>query len=192
MTQTYIIVDLECTCWESNPLAPNETIEIGAVAWQAGRGVVDEFTTFAKPKMQPVLSEFCKSLTTIQQSDVDHAPGFPEAYANWRAWAKPYEPYIFASCGDFDHNQLKADCRRHGFEHHMTARVNLKKALADATDGKRRGMASAMEFLGRKIEGTHHRGIDDARNIAHMLAYLVENAPDKLAARVKRGDSNSD
>jgi len=35
---TFIIVDLECTCWENDPRMVMETIEIGAVVYAVGQG----------------------------------------------------------------------------------------------------------------------------------------------------------
>jgi inhibitor of KinA sporulation pathway (predicted exonuclease) len=35
------------------------------------------------------------------------------------------------------------------------------------------GMAEAMRIAGRKIDGTHHRGHDDAFTIAGLLAGLL-------------------
>lgn len=36
------------------------------------------------------------------------------------------------------------------------------------------GMPEALDLLGLKLEGTHHRGIDDASNIAKILEILLE------------------
>ena len=33
-------------------------------------------------------------------------------------------------------------------------------------------MAQALEHLGMELQGTHHRGIDDARNIAAIYRYM--------------------
>jgi len=53
-----------------------EIIEIGAVMVEAqGLTVIDEFQTFIKPVRYPILTEFCKSLTSITQEQVDQAPG---------------------------------------------------------------------------------------------------------------------
>ncbi len=38
---------------------------------------------------------------------------------------------------------------------------------------KKQGMAEALKLCGLKLEGAHHRGIDDARNIARMLPWIV-------------------
>ncbi len=52
--------------------------------------------------------------------------------------------------------------------------VNLKQLFTD-TQGlpKRYGMAQALELAGIELEGTHHRGIDDARNIAKLLPLIL-------------------
>jgi inhibitor of KinA sporulation pathway (predicted exonuclease) len=34
-------------------------------------------------------------------------------------------------------------------------------------------MNQALELVGMEIIGTHHRGIDDGRNIARLLPYIV-------------------
>ena len=38
---------------------------------------------------------------------------------------------------------------------------------------ERYGMAKALQLVGLPLEGTHHRGIDDARNIAKLLPYIL-------------------
>ena len=35
-------------------------------------------------------------------------------------------------------------------------------------------MAKALQLVDLPLEGTHHRGIDDARNIAKLLPYMLE------------------
>ena len=34
-------------------------------------------------------------------------------------------------------------------------------------------MAQALKLAGLELDGTHHRGIDDARNIARLLPFIV-------------------
>ncbi|MGL5075983.1 MAG: 3'-5' exonuclease, partial [Waterburya sp.] len=38
---------------------------------------------------------------------------------------------------------------------------------------KKYGMAGALKLAGIELIGTHHRGIDDARNIAQLLPYML-------------------
>jgi 3'-5' exoribonuclease 1 len=40
----------------------------------------------------------------------------------------------------------------------------------------RYGMAGALRRVGLQLQGTHHRGIDDARNIARLLPWVLGRA----------------
>lgn len=52
-----------------------ETIEIGLVVIDLETlEIVDEFQRFVRPRINPILTDFCKSLTSIQQADEDGAP----------------------------------------------------------------------------------------------------------------------
>lgn len=56
-----------------------------------------------------------------------------------------------------------------------TRHINIKTLLT-VLHGlpKEVGMAQALELLNLPPIGTHHRGIDDAWNIAHILAHLMK------------------
>ena len=178
----YLIVDLECTCWERNPPAPHETIEIGAALCDSNGRVIDEYQAFVRPAQQPILSEFCRRLTAIEQSDVENAPAFPEAFSAFVAWARSHAPCLPSSWGAFDRKQLREECRRHGLDFPFAEHCNLKQAFAAANNIRPCGMAGALRLLELPLVGTHRRGIDDARNIARLLGRLLEAAPDQLRA----------
>jgi len=174
----FIIVDLECTCWENDPQMVMETIEIGAVVYEVGQGILAEFQRFVRPKLNPVLSDFCRSLTTIEQSQVDTAPGFPQAFSQFVAWFNGYPSAVLSSWGGFDHKQLRRDCELHGMEYPFVEHVNLKIEFARTIGCKPCGMSAALRQAGLPLDGTHHRGIDDARNIARLLELLLERRAD--------------
>jgi 3'-5' exoribonuclease 1 len=173
----YLVVDLEATCWERNAPVQNEIIEIGAVMYERGPGLVADFQTFIRPLLQPVLSPFCQRLTQIRQGDVDTAPPFPQAFARFIAWAREFEPYVLSSWGDYDRKQLLSDCRLHDVPYPFQTHVNLKRAFAEQHRCPPCGMAQALRRLGLPLEGTHHRGIDDARNIARILDHMLSSHP---------------
>lgn len=172
----YIIVDLEATCWEDvRDFDCMETIEIGAVELPtAGEPPSREFSRFIRPVAEPHLSEFCRRLTSIRQRDVDAAGGFWAVFPEFLEWIGE-EPFVLRSWGGYDLTQFRIDCRRHGlafppsFERH----VNLKKEFARLLSIKVCGMERAMAHAGLPLEGTHHRGIDDARNIARLAALVL-------------------
>lgn len=179
-----LIIDLEATCWERGRHRPSqmETIEIGAVLarsdtleWQS------ELTTFVRPIQHPILSEFCRNLTTIRQEDVNRAPVFGEALDGLLAWVGPLDDVTFGSWGAYDRKQLLRDCSNHrirypfGEEHEH---FNIKEHVAQIVGWRPRGLAPAAGALGINFEGTHHRGIDDARNILRVLRVVHGLSPE--------------
>jgi 3'-5' exoribonuclease 1 len=178
--QHILVVDLEATCCDiqSIPRHQMETIEIGAVMVDtASLKIVDEFQTFIKPLRHPILTEFCNQLTSITQSQVDTAPTFPEAIKLWQPWLSQFDKTIFGSWGDYDRKQLQHDSKHHRIDLPYPVssnHVNLKE-LFSTTQGlnKRYGMAKALNLADIVLTGTHHRGIDDARNISKLLPHIL-------------------
>lgn len=174
-----LVIDLEATCGEGDtlPSSQMEIIEIGAV-WANDEGrVIDEFQALVRPVVCPKLTPFCRQLTGIEQPDVDAAESFPTVAAALADFAQRHraEGATWGSWGQYDRKQLARDCERHGvsdplagFEH-----VNLKRRFAKARKIKEVGMAKALLLVGLSLDGAHHRGLDDARNIAHLLPYSM-------------------
>ncbi|MDB5322362.1 MAG: Exonuclease RNase and polymerase, partial [Phycisphaerales bacterium] len=171
-------VDLEATCWDdSRDRARMEIIEIGAVEMpSANDEPTREFSRFVRPIVDPTLSDFCRELTSIRQQDVDRAEEFVSVFADFVDWIAGEAPFILCSWGRYDLNQFRTDCARHhlvlpsAFERH----VNLKKHFASLLGlRKELGMERALAKAGLPLIGTHHRGIDDARNIARLAALVL-------------------
>lgn len=170
----YIIVDLEATCWKKGTRPSRmEIIEIGAVSLENGV-ITDEFARFVKPIHSPKLSDFCIELTTIRQKDVDTANPFDIVFGEFLEWIGS-EPYIWCSWGAYDLSQFKIDCGRHNipfpktFEQH----INIKTQFSAAYGVKKCGMKRALQIMDIPLEGQHHRGIDDARNIAKIAMEIL-------------------
>lgn len=168
----YIIVDLEATCWDEKGHGnKNEIIEIGAVCINEYKQEESQFSEFVKPTLNPQLSDFCIGLTTITQKDVDAADTFDKVIARFKTWIDLEEEYILCSWGLYDKNQFISDCHLHKLntswlEHH----ISLKHQYTEIKGLKRHtGMSGALYMENLKLQGTHHRGIDDARNIAKIF-----------------------
>ena len=179
--QHILVVDLEATCCDLQtiPRHQMETIEIGAVMVATDSlKIIDEFQTFIKPSRHPILTKFCLQLTSITQAQVDTAPTFTEAIDLWQPWLAKYERTIFGSWGDYDRKQLQQDSKHHHIDLPYPVssnHVNLKEIFS-TTQGlnKRYGMAGALTLAQIELTGTHHRGIDDARNISKLLPYILD------------------
>lgn len=169
----YLVVDLEATCDDTGaiPRAASEIIEIGAVLVDGETlAPVEEFQTFVRPTVHRTLTAFCTGLTTITQADIDTAPTFPEVAPELRAFG---EGALFCSWGAYDRNQLVRDAARHDVPMPLPGRhVNLKETWARTLGGKPTGTSRALARVGLQVIGTHHRGIDDARNIARLLPFM--------------------
>jgi inhibitor of KinA sporulation pathway (predicted exonuclease) len=174
----YLVLDLEATCSDQETFDRREMeiIEIGAVMVEANSlALIDEFQTFVKPVRHPTLTEFCKSLTSITQAQVDQAPSYPEAIAALTGWLAQYPNSVFGSWGDFDRRQFKQDSSFHNLPYPIPfPHINLKKVFRKTQELSRRfDMKEALKLAEIELEGTHHRGIDDARNIAKLLPYIL-------------------
>lgn len=168
----YIICDLEATCWAGERCPDRmEIIEIGAVKLaSAGGPELGEFSAFVRPVRELTLSDYCRELTSITQADVDGADPFPIMLERFLAWmGEP--PLRFCSWGQYDLNQLRQDCDRHNlaFPAHFADHLNVKNGWAAWKGVKPRGLARALRLMGMELEGRHHRGMDDARNIARIV-----------------------
>lgn len=173
----YIIYDLEATCWENPPPGyVQETIEIGAFRVNHFGEVRGKFNRFIRPVLHPVLSPFCRQLTTIEQQDVNRANTFPTVIQEFIDWAYIEEDeYVLCSWGNFDRKQFASDCALHRLDADWTARhVNLKEQYTKMKRLRNSiGLRKAVEREEILFTGQHHRGISDAENLTKVfLKYL--------------------
>ncbi len=183
----YLVLDLEATCDEHHAIPRDQTeiIEIGAVLVRAATlETAAEFQTFVRPVRHPRLTAFCTQLTTITQADVDGAPSLREALAALARFVEGRD-FLFCSWGDYDRDQLARDARRNGLRVPLGERHwNLKRAFGELAGGARPfGTGMAMRRAGLPRTGVSHRGIDDARNIARLLPFLLGRSPLPRQAR---------
>jgi len=168
-----VVIDLEATCWDvdkEKQRRESETIEIGAIYTTDDYQPLGQFQTFIRPVRNPTLTEFCTTLTSIQQADVDRAPTFEDAIRLFgdeteRVLGKRLAQIMFCSWGNYDKTQFERDCLFHGVTYPFGVHRNLKDEFSKTMGCKPCGMRRAMERLKIPLVGTHHRGIDDASNI---------------------------
>jgi inhibitor of KinA sporulation pathway (predicted exonuclease) len=179
-------VDLEATCDEVEKSESNrslavvpdqmETIEIGLVVIDLeSLEIVDEFQRFVRPQINPILTDFCKMLTSIQQADVDSAGTYVEVGQELGAFIARYPDAAWASWGDYDARQLERDAGLaacpsllSGLQH-----FNVRKWHAGLYDNRPKSLKQTVESLGLVWQGTYHRGIDDARNVASIVKEML-------------------
>lgn len=193
-TRYLLCVDLEATCDEypagltdeqkkEHKLAVHrddmETIEIGAVVLDLHQDckVVSEYMSFVRPVLNPVLTEFCKRLTTIEQLDVDGAGTYAEVRHQLDDYLASFkaEGIMWCSWGDYDAKQLARDAVRNRCEPMLAdlSHTNAKKWHWKILNCHAMALRPAVEDWGLEWSGQYHRGIDDARNLGALMGEIL-------------------
>ncbi len=153
----------------------SEIIEIGlTVVDVVARERVSRQRLLVRPERSAV-SAFCTELTGLTQAEVDSGVSFAEAcgtlaaehQAGKRGWA---------SWGEYDRKQFTRQCQAGSTVYPFGSRhINAKAVFAAAFDlPKQVGMARALKIAELPLEGRHHRGDDDAWNIAALVLQLAD------------------
>ncbi len=171
-----LVIDVESTCWEGRPPAGqmSEIIEIGLCPVDlASLKRMEKRSILVRPRRSTV-SPFCTQLTTITGPMLEGAGTLDDACQVLRErYDAPERPW--ASWGDYDRRQFERVCQEMGVRYPFgPTHLNVKTLFSCALGlEKELGLDAAYARLGWPLEGTHHRGHDDAWNIAAILAWLL-------------------
>jgi inhibitor of KinA sporulation pathway (predicted exonuclease) len=173
-----IIIDLEATCWESREESARNTpeiIEIGVVLYNLKTKQIEKSEGIIVKPERSTISPFCTTLTTLTQADVDK--GIPLAKA-FNRLEKLFDSknYPWASYGAYDRKMIERSSKTCAYPNPMSEEhMNVKLLFTLYHESHRRcGMDKALELLNIPMEGTHHRGIDDALNITKILSAILK------------------
>lgn len=132
-----------------------------------------------------MLTDFCKSLTSIRQADVDAASALPDVLSRHISWLDEHRLNenngLIVTCGDWDLGvAFPAQCASAvpRVEHipAIYARWhNLKRSFCSISGREKApGMSGMLNEMGLPLAGRHHRGIDDCWNIAALCKVLLQ------------------
>ena len=152
-TDKIIVIDLEATCWEGEERKNNtsEIIEIGICVLDIITGNIT--------KNEGILIKPEASTVSILRTEYN-------AYQ-----------YTWASYGAYDYNMLEKQCSFRKMDFPVSKNhINVKELFTEKKGIKKKvGMNGALQILDIPLEGTHHRGKDDAKNIAKILYWISKN-----------------
>lgn len=172
-----LIVDIEATCWENDPPPGQESeiIEIGICTLSLESGEVGEKHSILVHPQRSTVSEFCTTLTTLTQEQVDTGVSFEQACQILRDEFDS-QNHTWGSWGDYDRKMFVAQCQSFQVEYPFSNRhVNIKKLFRKTFHEKKpMGMAQALARVQLPLTGTHHRGDDDAYNIARIASVILQ------------------
>lgn len=170
------VVDVEATCWQGEPPPGevHEIIEVGiCVVDIASWTRLSKHALLVSPQRSRV-SDFCTNLTSLTEEDLAGAGTFADACETLRRdFDSASRPW--ASWGDYDRNQFLRQCARDGVaypfgDYHANVRIRFTEVFGLR---RRPGMDAALKIAGMPLEGFHHRGVDDAWNIAGLAIELA-------------------
>ncbi|KZT59212.1 Exonuclease [Calocera cornea HHB12733] len=188
----FLIVDFEATC--ASPRPPNftqEIIELPCLVYSLEQEYPTAmFHEYVRPVLGPRLTDFCTQLTGISQMTVDSASTFPSVWRRFNEFLAdlclnhPPSSFIFVTCGDWDLSSMlprqlelcniefpSPDTGYTGVD--FTRWINIKKSFAEfyGTDPPG-GLLEMLHVLGMQLEGRHHSGVDDCRNIGRIVEQM--------------------
>ena len=171
-----LVIDLESTCWKDEPPEgeQSEIIEIGiCILDLESLERRDRLSILVKPENSRV-SPFCTELTTLTQEQVDEGFTFKAACKILEKKLRSRER-LWASYGDYDRRQFESQCQATGVRYPFgPTHLNVKNLFALMQGMPRElELREALEYLDIPMEGTHHRGFDDAWNIGAVLAIVL-------------------
>lgn len=180
----FLVLDFEAVI-NKDPGCPDvmEMIEFPVLKINARTMATEStFHTYVQPVIHEKLNPVCTELTGITQDMVDGQPTLPETLALLDEWMKKeglLEKGVnscFVTCGDWDLKKgLPVNCDYLGMDYpdYLKRWINIKTYFMAIVGKKGHGMKSMLDDLKLSLDGRHHSGIDDSKNIAKILIELA-------------------
>jgi inhibitor of KinA sporulation pathway (predicted exonuclease) len=186
------ILDFEATCDDRKEFGPFEIIELPTLLLNTCTLQIDaEFHAYVQPKLNPILTPFCTKLTGITQETVNKAKPFPEVWNEFNQFIKDNNlvteqdsnanSVCFLTCGEWDFKtMLPMQFKNLGWSRDsipplVRQWINVKTTYVGFYKKKAGGMTGMLEGLKLTLDGRHHSGIDDCRNISKIVVKMLED-----------------
>lgn len=178
----FLVLDFEATCVRNAKIQPyQEIIEFPVAKLNSSNLEVESiFHKYVRPTAQPELSTFCTELTGIIQEMVDQADPLPEVLSSFDRWLETEglydKSFMFVTCGDWDLQiQLRNEAMNKNLilPTHFSSWINVKKSVCELTGVFPKGMKDILKSMEIELQGRHHSGIDDVKNIVEITRWLL-------------------
>ena len=179
--KTHVVLDVEmCRVQMRSTGFPyrHEIIQIGAVKLSDSYEIVDEFSTYVRPRYGKV-DFFIKDLTGITEQMVKQAPDIEEALQRMVQWVGEDEA-DFYSWSDTDYYQIRNEilckCQENACWDLLlneTNWIDYQAKFSERLESPRAlKLAEALDLAEIDPEGHLHDGLADAYNTARLIAKL--------------------
>jgi len=181
------VLDFEATCWNDDKINKStmEIIEFPSILYKLDSNnkkleKISEFNEYVKPVIHTKLSDFCTQLTGIKQEIVDNADIFENVFKRHYIWLNSnvtnFNEFTFLTCGAWDLNiQLPRELCNKKIKNIKEYKkfINIKDEFEYFYKIKAKGMVNMLNYLNLSLDGRHHSGIDDCKNISKILNKMV-------------------
>lgn len=179
----FVVIDFEATCDKEKNPHPQEIIEFPSVLVNSRTGQLEDcFQVYVQPTHNKQLTEFCKELTGIRQTQVDHGVSLSKALLMHDKWLEDkgikHTNFAIVTWSNWDCRvMLESECRFKKIRKppYFNRWINLKVPFCQVFGGGRCNLKEAVELAGLTWEGRAHCGLDDAKNTARLLAQLMRH-----------------
>ena len=182
------VLDFEATCWNDDKIDKSqvEIIEFPSILYKLDSNnkkleKIGEFHEYVKPILHPILSDFCTQLTGIKQETVNKADVFENVFKRHYLWLKSnvknFDEFTFLTCGAWDLKiQLQRELNNKKIKNKDEYKyfINIKDEFEYFYKRKIGGMVQMLNYMKLTLDGHHHSGIDDCRNISKILNKTVK------------------
>lgn len=150
--------------------------------------IIDQFHTYVRPTMNPILSDFCTELTGITQAQVAKAPLFKDVIKDAELFIAKYPNSALICDGDWDFRdiiptQIKRESITIGceFDQKIKKYINIKREFIrkyitkDQRTERGYRLLVMLEMLKLEPIGVLHSGIDDSKNIMQIVQQMIKD-----------------
>ena len=178
-----MVLDFEANCINGQRMNPQEIIEFPFIPVRVeDRKIMSDLTfhQYVKPKHYD-LTDFCTQLTGITQETVNKAKHIEDVLKDAEDFIKQTKidpkDICFITCGDFDFRCLnrEATYKKIQYNNIFKRYINIKQFFNTAFGHSgRTSMVDMLNMCKLDLEGRHHSGIDDTKNIAKVLVEILK------------------
>ncbi|MGM0876293.1 MAG: 3'-5' exonuclease [Bacillota bacterium] len=177
----FIFFDFEMLCSDSGMAFKDmEAIRLGAVKYDLETESITYFDRYIRPENQEPLTEFCKTLTGIEDCDLVDASDFKVVFDDFLLWVGGMKKARYFSWSPSDLSRLKIDAAKHEIPLRTMTKIEKRYIDFQAIFKKRvsKGNVSvedALALYGLQFIGEKHNPMYDAYNTLRIyLSFLTD------------------
>ncbi|WP_102346590.1 3'-5' exonuclease [Bacillus sp. Marseille-P3661] len=176
----YVFFDFEMLCSKrAMPFAEMEAIRLGAVKYDLQTKEIETFDQYIRPTTLEPLSDFCKSLTGIQDSDLDQANGFPTVFGQFLDWINGVKKTRFFSWSTSDLLRLQHDAQMHNIPVSTIAKIekryiDFQEIFTKKVSKTNHSVENALGLYNLEFVGETHNPMYDSYNTLQLYINFTQ------------------